>query len=133
MVQKKLEISNLAKFEITNKGAFFHLKFVSQVDLETIRTAYPALLTQKDFTPESHTLWNFEDAIILLSIADMHVIAEAVIAAADKRAESAKSAFFVPDPHDAALLENYITLVAQYPVEFRIFDDWQQSIDWLSE
>lgn len=128
-----MELNNLQKFEITKKTTYFHLKLFSQVDLESIQTAYSNLLSQKDFTPESHTLWNFESAIVLLSIPDMHVIAEAVIAAADKRAESARSAFYVPDPHDAALLENYITLVAHYPVEFRIFSDWQESIDWLTD
>lgn len=122
----------MAKYQITNNEGYFHLKFLAQVDLETIQCAYPDLLRHKDFTPESHTLWDFKDAIVLLSIPDMHVIANAVIDSAHRRADTAKSAFFVPDPHDAALLENYITLVAHYPVEFKIFSEWQQSVRWLA-
>ncbi len=121
----------MANYKITQDDGFFHLKFLAQVELDTVQEAYFELLRTQGFMPESHTLWNFENAILLLSITDMHQIADAVIAAADLRASSARSAFFVPDAHDAALLKNYITLVAHYPVEFRLFSDYSESVAWL--
>jgi hypothetical protein len=122
----------LAQYLITKQASYFKLKFLAQVEPETIHEAYSLLLNSDGFERETHTLWDFEDAVILMSTTEMRKIAEAVIASADKRANTAKSAFFVPDTHDAALLKNYITMVAHYPVEFELFDNFKTAVEWLN-
>ena len=123
----------MSQYQIIRKDDYFLLDFQIQVELETVQLAYAELLSHPQFTQTSNTLWDFEDTIVALSIPDMHKMADAVTSASLKRAESAKSAFVVSDDNDARLLQNYITMVSHYPVEFRMFSCYELAEIWLSE
>ncbi len=118
-------------FKITEKDGYFLLTFLKIADRETIVVAYSSLLRHNNFTRESHTLWDMRDAMVDLSISDITKISAAVTQVREQRSEKARSVFLVTDPSDTVILQNYITATAHYPVEFKIFDDYQSGIKWL--
>jgi hypothetical protein len=118
-------------FEIRQEAGFYLLDFPSVVGKKMVISAYSSLLKQKSFNTKSHTLWDFRESIVDLSMNDINEVAQAVTSAGDQRSDKARSAFITSDPSDTAILQTYITATAHYPVEFRLFDDYQQGIDWL--
>jgi len=120
-------------FKIHQKAGFYLLDFSQTVDKQLIFDAYSSLLKQDNFGRQSHSLWDFRDSLIDLSIQDINEIANAVTSTSDQRSSQARSVFVVSDPSDRAILQIYVTATAHYPVEFRIFDDYLKGVTWLLE
>ena len=120
-------------FKIQKRDEYFLLDYSDRVDLNSIISSYSTLLQNPEFKKDSHTLWNFTKSLLDLSLEDIHKIAEAVIAASQQRANTARSAFVVQDPSDKAILQTYITETARFPVEFKIFDNERDGVNWLKE
>lgn len=118
-------------FETRQQSGFYLLEFSQTVDKQQVINAYTSLLKQDGFNRESHTLWDFRESLIDLSIQDLNEIANAVTSAGEQRSNQARSVFVVSDPSDKTILQTYVTATAHYPVEFRIFDDFQKGVDWL--
>ena len=120
-------------FKIHLKSDFYLLDFSKTVDKQLIMEAYSSLLKQSDFDRQTHTLWDFRESLVDLSIQDINEIANAVTSAGEQRSNRARSVFVVTDPSDTAILQTYVTATAHYPVEFQIFDNYQKGVDWLVE
>lgn len=120
-------------FEIRQEPGFFLLNFSQTVDKQLVFDAFSSLLVQDNFDKRSHTLWDFRESLVDLSIQDISDIARAVTLASEQRSNQARSVFVASDPSDTAILQTYITATAHYPVEFRIFNDYQKGVDWLLE
>ena len=120
-------------FEIRQKSGFYLLDFSQTVDKPLVIEAYSSLLKQDNFNRQSHTLWDFRESLLDLSIQDLNEIALAVTSAGEQRSNKARSVFVVSDPSDKTILQTYITATAHYPVEFRIFDNYQNGLVWLLE
>ena len=120
-------------FKIHLKSDFYLLDFSKTVDKQLIMEAYSSLLKQSDFYRQTHTLWDFRESLVDLSIQDINEIANAVTSAGEQRSNRARSVFVVTDPSDTAILQTYVTATAHYPVEFQIFDNYQKGVDWLVE
>lgn len=121
------------KFRIRQQADFYLLDFSGIVNKDFIIGAYSSLLKQNNFNIESQTLWDFRKSVVNLSINDINQIAQTVTSAGEQRSDRARSAFIVIDPSDTAILQTYITATAHYPVEFKIFDNYQSGSAWLKE
>lgn len=121
----------MGEYKIIQQSDYFLLNFSGQIELSTVMASYSALLQLPGFVSESHSIWNFEESMLNLSISDIHQLADGVTASAGRRSNDAKSAFVVSDPSDTVTLENYITLTSHYPVEFELFSNLRSAEKWI--
>lgn len=120
-------------FQIVQKKGYFLLSFSEFSDKKKIDATYKALLKEENFSKDSHTIWDFRNSIVNLSINDINQIAESVTSSSNLRSDKARSAFLVTEPTDTTVLQTYVTATSHYPVEFKIFRDYELGIKWLLE
>ncbi|TQV75239.1 hypothetical protein FLL45_09900 [Aliikangiella marina] len=120
-------------FKIHQHRKYFLLKYSGRVDKDLIIQSYSGLFNEPNFNSESHTIWDFTQSVLDMSLEDIRNVAEAVVSVSNKRSNSARSAFIVTDPSDKAIIETYITETSRFPVEFEIFEDIREGESWLIE
>jgi hypothetical protein len=122
----------MTNYLITPKDSYFLINFIDKADKPSVIAAYAELINHDDFHLETHTIWDYSNAVVELTIPDIQEISELVRGSSDKRSSNAKAAFIATDPSDRISLQNYITATAFYPVEFMLFKDMRSALEWLS-
>lgn len=123
----------MKNYTVTHHGHYFLIEYVEKADKESVIEAYAEVLNHPEFNLEAHTIWEFREAMVELSIPDIQEIAELVRLSSEKRSSNSKAAFIATDPSDRISLQNYITATAFYPVEFKLFETMKAAVNWLSE
>jgi hypothetical protein len=123
----------MKNYTVTHRGHYFLIKYVEKVDKETVIKAYAEVLNHPKFNLEAHTIWEFREAIVELSIPDIQELAELARSSSKKRSSNSKAGFIANDPSDRISLQNYITATALYPVEFKLFETMETAVNWLNE
>ncbi len=118
-------------YEITQEKYYFVLIFTGSVDKESVLSAYTALLQNEHFKQETHTIWDIRKASAELSFVDIKELASSVTESSDERSNHSRCAYVVIDPTDKSTIQSYITATAHYPVEFRIFEDFEKAKNWV--
>ncbi|MBV1911666.1 MAG: hypothetical protein KUG78_20405 [Kangiellaceae bacterium] len=111
---------------------YYILDFTGQISKSLISQAYLDLIKRSDFDIDIHTIWDFQDAFLDISIAEFRQIAEIVTSSDAPRSNQSRSAFITMESADKISLESYITFTAHYPVEFKIFDSFDDAETWIS-
>ena len=119
---------------IYKKDGFYLIQLFDRIDRELMASAYISVLNQEEFKQNTHTLWDFRESMVDLSFDDIQKNAELLVESfSSQRTDCARSAFIVSDLSDRGILQTYVTAVSHYPVEFKLFNNYQDGVIWLLE
>jgi|GEM_PF-1377060 len=110
---------------------YIRMTVTGLVEKKGLTAAMSKLLAHPDY-PDKHSLWDFTDAAMGLSIGDLREIAGILRLYKTRNKNFAnKSALVVPGFMDMGMAKIYVSLTKLLPFDYRVFQSIDQALNFL--
>jgi hypothetical protein len=119
-------------YKIVERSEYFEIIIDRDVDKDDLISTYYMLGEQEAFFSK-HTLWTFKGDIQPLNYDDSKELIKLTKSSYPTNVPKLKNAFVCDSKFVRAAAEIYAKAASHMPFEIKVFDDYDQAVQWLTD